>query len=135
MSEFVAGALAGAIMGLAAQAYWLLVLSHRPLDAFKREESRVGTVIVFGGLVAVGGWILIGGLLGAFVGAIRPDDTDALLIPSVGFLLVLLFLAVLVMIPALVLMRTWKRHVLITFLLFTGLFGLLLPNLVVAVQS
>lgn len=135
MSEFVAGALAGAIMGLATQAYWLVILSHRPLESFKREESHVGTVIVFGGLIAVGGWMLVGGLLGVLVGAVRPDDTDAWLVPSVGFLGVLLFLAVLAMLPALVLLRTWKRHVLITFLLFSGLFGLLLPNLVVAVQS
>lgn len=135
MSEFVAGSLAGAILGLATQAYWLMVLSHRPLDALKREQSNVGTVIVFGGLVAVGGWMLFGGLLGVLVGAIRPDDTDAFLVPSAGYLLVLSFLTVLVMLPALVILRTWKRHVLITFLLFTGLFGLLLPNLVVAVQS
>lgn len=134
MSEFVAGALAGAIMGLSVQAYWLLVLAHRPLDAFKRAESRVGTVIVFGGLVAVGGWILVGGLLGALVGAIRPDDIDAVLVPSAAFLVVLLFLAAFALIPALVFLPTWKRHLLFTFLLFAGLFGLLLPNLVVAVQ-
>ncbi len=121
-------------MGLSVQAYWLLVLAHRPLDAFKRAESRVGTVIVFGGLVAVGGWILVGGLLGALVGAIRPDDIDAVLVPSAAFLVVLLFLAAFALIPALVFLPTWKRHLLFTFLLFAGLFGLLLPNLVVAVQ-
>lgn len=135
MSEFVAGALAGAIMGLAVQAYWLLVISHRPPEAFKREESRLGTVIVFGGFVAVGGWMLVGGLLGVLVGVVRPGDTDAFLIPSAAFLLVLLFFAVAAMIPALYFLPTWKRHVLFTFLLFAGLFGLLLPNLVVAVQT
>ncbi len=134
MSEFVAGSLAGAIMGLAVQAYWLLVLSRRPLASFKDPESRIGTVIVFGGLVAVGGWILFGGILGALVGAVRPDDSDAALVPSVAFLFVLLFFAAAAMIPALYFMPTWKRHVLVTFALFAGLFGLLLPNLVVAVQ-
>lgn len=122
-------------MGLTAQAYWLVVLSRRPLESFKREESRAGTIIVFGGLVAVGGWVLLGGLIGVLVGVIRPDDTDAVLVPSGIFLVILLFLSVLAVIPALVFMPTWKRHVFITFLLFAGLFGLLLPNLVVAVQT
>lgn len=122
-------------MGLASQAYWLVILSHRPLESFKREGSHVGIIIVFGGLIAVGGWMLVGGLLGVLVGVVRPDNSDAWLVPNVGYLGVLLFLAVLAMLPALVLLRTWKRHVLTTFLLFIGLFGLLLPNLVVAVQS
>ncbi len=135
MSEFVAGTIAGTIMGLAVQAYWLLVLSRRPLAAFNNPDSRAGTVIIFGGLIAVVGWMLFGGLLGALVGAIRPDDTDAVLVPSAAFLLVLLFLATAALIPALYLLPTLKRHVLVTFLLFGGLFGILLPNLVVAVQS
>lgn len=134
MGEFVAGALAGAILGLAAQAYGLVILSHRPPAAFGRPESRLGLVIVLGGLVAVGGWMLVGGLLGALVGAIRPDEADAPLVPSAAFLLVLTFLSAFAMIAGLALLRTWKRHVLVTFLLFLGLFGLLLPNLVVAVQ-
>lgn len=122
-------------MGLSMQAYWLIVLSRRPLAAFGRADSPVTTIIVFGGLVAVGGWILIGGLLGALVGAVRPDSNDAALVPSAVFLLLLLFLAVLALLPALVFMPTWKRHLFATFLLFAGLFGLLLPNLVVAAQE
>ena len=135
MIEFVAGGLAGAIMGLSVQAYWLIVLSRRPLESFKRPESKVGTVIVFGGLAAVGGWMLLGGLLGTLVGAIRPDEVDAVLIPSAAFLAVLVFVSAFLMLPALVFLRNWKIHVFATFLLFTGLFGLLLPNLVVAAQE
>jgi hypothetical protein len=37
--------------------------------------------------------------------------------------------------PAMVFMRAWLRHIFITYLMFTGLFGLLLPNLVVAVRE
>lgn len=122
-------------MGLGVQAYWLVLLSRRPLEAFKRPDSSVGTIIVFGGLVVVFGWMLIGGLLGVLVGAIRPDEVDAVLVPSAVFLFVLVFLAVLALIPALVVLPTWKRHVFVTFLMFAGLFGLLLPNLVVAVQN
>ena len=132
MNEFVAGALVGAIMGLSAQAYWLIVLSRRPLAAFGRADSPVATIIVFGGLVAVGGWILLGGLLGLLVEAIRPDNNDAVLVPSAVYLFVLVLLTVLAAMPALVLMPTWKRHIFNSFLLFAGLFGLLLPNLVVA---
>ena len=122
-------------MGLTSQAYWLIVLSHRPPDALKRPESRLGVVIVVGGLAAVGGWVLIGGLLGVLVGAVRPGETDAPLIPSLAFLLVLVFLAAFTLILGISLLRTWKRHVLVTILLFVGLFGLLLPNLIVAVQD
>lgn len=135
MSEFVAGALTGAIMGLASQAYWLVILSHRPPEAFKRPESQLGTVIVVGGLVAVGGWMVAGGVLGLVARAVIPDDREMLLIPGVAFLLVLLFISTVALIPALAFFRTWKRHVFVTFLLFVGLFGLLLPNLVAAVQE
>ena len=135
MIEFVAGALTGAIMGLSVQAYWLIVLSHRPPAAFGREGSRLGVIITFGGLVAVGGWAVFGGLLGLLVGAVKPDETDALLIPSVAFLLTLVFLAMFALILGVSLLRTWKRHVLVTVVLFVGLFGLLLPNLVVAAQK
>lgn len=135
MTAFVAGALVGAIMGLTLQAYWLIAISRRPPAAFGKPESRLATVIVFGGLVAVGGWILFGGILGLLVDAVRPDSNDAVLIPSVAFLFVLLFLAVLALMPTLVFLRTWKLHVLTTFLLFAGLFGLVLPNLVVAAQE
>ena len=86
-------------------------------------------------MAAVGGWVLVGGLLGALIGAVRPDQTDAPLIPSAAFLFVLIFLAAFTLILGLSLLRTWKRHVLVTVLLFVGLFGLLLPNLVVAVQE
>ena len=135
MSEFVAGSLAGAIMGLTLQAYWLVALSKRPPEAFKREESPLGKIIVFGGLVAVGGWILLGGAIGALVGVIRPDDPDILLFPSVAYFLVLVFLSAFVTIFGITILRNWKRHVLVSFLLFVGLFGILLPNLVVAVQE
>ncbi len=122
-------------MGLAVQAYWLIALSRRPLAAFGRADSPVASIIVFGGLIAVGGWILFGGLVGLLVEAVRSENNDAILIPSAPFLLVLLFLSVLGMMPALVLMPTWKRHIFTTFLLFAALFGLLLPNLVVAAQE
>lgn len=122
-------------MGLSAQAYWLIVLSHRPPAAFGKPGSHLGAVITLGGLAAVGGWAIFGGLLGVLVGAVRPDETDAPLIPSAAFLLVLVFLAMLLLIVGLSLLRTWKRHVLVTILLFVGLFGLLLPNLVVAVHE
>jgi hypothetical protein len=135
LGEFVAGALAGAIMGLTTQAYWLIVLSHRTPAAFKRPESRLGVVILAGGLAAVGGFVLIGGLLGVLIGSVRPDETDAPLIPSAAFLLILVFLASFTLIIGLSLLHTWKRHILVTVLLFVGLFGVLLPNLIVAVQE
>jgi hypothetical protein len=123
------------MLGLAGQAYWLIVLSHRPPEAFKDPESRLGFIIVFGGLVAVGGWMILGGLLGVLVGAVRPDENDGPLIPSLAYLLIFLFLSVFGLIIGLTLLRTWKRHVFVTFVLFVGLLGLLLPNLVVAVQN
>ncbi len=135
VNEFVAGTLAGAILGLSLQAYWLLVISNRARASSEEAQSRTSTIIIFGGLLGVVGWMLMGGLLGLLVGAIRPEDNDAVLVPSAAYLLVLLFLAALIAIPALVLLSNWKRHVLMTLIMLTGLLGLLLPNLVVAVQS
>ena len=79
--------------------------------------------------------MLVGGLLGLLIGAVVPDDNAAFPVPSAAFMFVLLFLSMFGLIPALALLRTWKRHVLATFLIFFGLFGFILPNLVVAAQN
>jgi hypothetical protein len=47
---------------------------------------------------------------------------------------VLLFLLAFSSLIGITFLRTWKRHVAVTFILFVSLYGLLLPNLVVAVQ-
>ena len=135
MEVFIAGALVGTLMGLATQAYWLIAYSYRAPRIAADQKSRVGTVVIFGGLLAVGGWMLVGGFLGLLTAAIAPDESDAFLVPSAAFLLVLAFLATFTLIPLLVLLRNWKRHIFITYVAFVGLFGLLLPNLVLAIQE
>ena len=133
----VAGALAGAIMGLASQAYWLVVFAYRPPAALTGSGGRssMGTLLMFGGVLALGVWILVGALLALVFDLAQPGEGDVLVFPSIGFFFVIVFLATLALMPAMVLARTWLRHILVTYLLFTGLFGLLLPNLVMAVRE
>lgn len=136
-AALVAGALTGALMGMASQAYWLIVLAYRPPAMLTRggERSAIGSVILFAGLFAVMGWIAVGAVVAVIFEAIRADGAESVPVPSLAYFLLVIFLAVFALIPALVLFRAWLRHVLVTFLLFTGLFGLLLPNLVVAAQD
>ena len=135
MEVFIAGALVGTLMGLSTQAYWLIAFSYRAPRLAADQKSRIGTVVIIGGLLAVGGWMLVGGILGLLIAAIAPNESDAFLVPSVAFLFVLAFLATFALIPILVLLRTWKKHILLTYFAFVGLFGLLLPNLVIAIQK
>jgi hypothetical protein len=135
MDVFLAGALVGTVMGLATQAYWLVVYSYRTPRLSDDQKSRIGTIVIFGGLLAVGGWMLVGGLLGLLSAAIAPEESDAFLVPSTVFLLVLAFLATFTLIPLLVVLRQWKMHIFITYIAFVGLFGLLLPNLVFAIKN
>jgi hypothetical protein len=135
LEVFIAGALVGTLMGLATQAYWLIAFSYRAPRLAADQKSRIGTVVIFGGLLAVGGWMLVGGFLGLLIAAIAPDELDATLVPSVAYLFVLAFLATFALIPLLALLRTWKKHILLTYIAFVGLFGLVLPNLVIAIQN
>jgi len=137
IEALVAGSLAGAMMGLASQAYWLILISYRAPGLLKREgdTSTLTSLFVFAGLMAVMLWIAFGAIVGLIVSAVLPEGANSIPFPSPALFLFVLFVATFALIPALVLMRTWMRHVFITYLLFTGLFGLLLPNLVVAAQK
>jgi hypothetical protein len=133
----VAGALVGAIMGMVTQAYWMIVLAFKPPALINNESalSRIGNLILLGGVLLIGGWILFAALLGLAFNAVRPDQADAPLVPSFGFLLVIFFISTFALIPLTVFLRSYLKHVLLTYLLFLGLCGFLLPNLVVAVQD
>jgi hypothetical protein len=133
----VAGALTGAMMGMASQVYWLIVFAYRPPALITREgpRSSLGSIVLLAGLFAVMGWIAVGAVIAVVFELSRPDGADSVPFPSPGFTLLVLFLATFALIPAAVMLRSWLRHVLVTYLLFIGLFGLLLPNLVVAVRD
>ena len=54
--------------------------------------------------------------------------------PSPAYLFVVVFLALFSAIPALIFFRNYKKHLVGELLVFVGLFGLLIPNLVVVIH-
>ena len=136
MTAFLAGAISGAVMGLTFQAYWMVVLTARPPGFLNRSEegTAVGSMVLAGGLAAVTLWILAGGVMGIVFDAIYAGPDRITPVPAPGYLVAVLLFATAALMPAMVLLRRWLRHVLITVVLFAGLFGFLLPNLVIAVE-
>jgi hypothetical protein len=124
-------------MGLTSQAYWLIVFAYRPPNAImsKDQSSPVANLVLLGGLLITGAWVLLGGLLAMAFEAARPEESDLALVPSIPFAAGLLFLATVLLIPALYVLHRWMKHIFLTYLLFMGIFGLLIPNLVLAVHD
>jgi hypothetical protein len=137
LEAFVAGLLAGTIMGLTSQAYWLIVFAYRPPEVItsKGQSSPVANLVLLGGLLITGAWVILGGLLAMLFEAARPEQRDLALVPSIPFAAGLVFLATIVLIPALFVLQRWMKHIFLTYILFIGIFGLLIPNLVLAVHD
>lgn len=130
--------IAGALMGMVFVTHMALLLVFRPPTALREKaaESKVSNLITYAGLVAFLAWNILAIGLALTIHAILPTDANSIsFAPSPVYLFVLAFITVLLLIPALILFRDSKRHLVGEAMVLVGVYGFLLPNLVIAIQN
>ena len=128
-----AGAITGAIMGLVfiTHAALLLVWDPPPRLAQRASTSGAAGLLMMASFGAFVVWQIIGiaaAVFFEFTYEQYPNSIPA--IPSVLYLLAVLFLSAMLVMPAVVMLRGRTRHVAFEYVLFVGLFGFLIPFLV-----
>ncbi|MDP6667593.1 MAG: hypothetical protein QF357_09380 [Dehalococcoidia bacterium] len=134
----IAGMIGGALMGMIFITHLALLLVYNPPAALKRRaiEAEVTKLITISSLVAFLCWNFLAiAMAFAALATQSSDSPEVSLAPSPAYLFIVLFLTLFVAIPAFVFFRDRKKHLAGEFLLFIGIFGLLIPNLVVAVHQ
>jgi len=133
----IAGMIGGALMGLVFVTHIsLLLVSHPPAVLIERAAvSNVSRLITITAFVTFIGWNVLA-IIMSFGAQVNLEMTSSRLsfAPSVTYLLIIAFLTLFIAIPALVIFRDRKIHVFAELLFFVGVFGFLIPNLVLAVH-
>jgi len=135
MDALLAGALGGMLLGLISVAHISLLLVFSPPKALLRKagEEGIGGVAMLASLAISFSWAFVGiGAAFLFDGIESVAATSVPTIPSATYLVVVLALSALFAIPAAVVLRDRLRHLALQLLLFIGIFGWLIPNLVMA---
>lgn len=133
----IAGMIGGALMGMIFVTHLALLLVYNPPRALAERavESSVSTLITMSALVTFLGWNLLAIVMAFAAQATRSSDSTQISIaPSPVYLFVVLFVVLFISIPAFIFFRDRKQHLLGEILVFIGIFGFLIPNLVVAIQ-
>ena len=133
----IAGMIGGALMGMIFVTHLALLLVYNPPKALAERaiESSVSNLITISALVTFLGWNLLAIVMAFAAQATRSSDSTQISIaPSPVYLFVVLFVVLFISIPAFIFFRDRKQHLLGEILVFIGIFGFLIPNLVVAVQ-
>ncbi len=133
----IAGMIGGALMGMVFVTHISLLLVHHPPSVLKERAvvSNVSRLITVTAFVTFIGWDFLA-ILMSFAAQANIETTSLRLslLPSPVYLLIVTFLTLFILIPALVIFRDRKVHVVAELLVFIGVFGFLIPNLVVAVH-
>ena len=133
----IAGMIGGALMGLVFVTHIsLLLVNHPPAVLIERAAvSNVSRLITITAFVTFIGWNVLA-IIMSFGAQVNLEMTSSRLsfAPSVTYLLIIAFLTLFIAIPSLVIFRDRKIHVFAELLFFVGVFGFLIPNLVVAVH-
>ena len=133
----IAGMIGGALMGMVFVTHMALLLVYNPPVVLKNRaaESTVSTLITMSALVSFVGWTVLAIVMALAAQATQSSDNPAVSVaPSPAYLGVVVFLTAFIAIPALIFFRDRKNHLIGELLLFVGIFGFLIPNLVVAVH-
>ncbi len=133
----IAGMIGGALMGMVFVTHLALLLVYSPPRALQERaaESNVSGLIAMAALVTFLGWNMVAIIMAfAAQALLSGDGTNLSIAPSPIYLVVVLFVLMFVSIPAFIFFRDRKQHLLGEILVFAGIFGFLIPNLVVAVQ-
>jgi len=138
LRTLVVGMIAGSLMGLNFVGHMALLLVFSPPNALKKRalESSVSGLITISMLVSYLSWnvlaiIMAFGAQATLVG----DDPQVSVAPSPMYLFAVLFVTLFLAIPAFVFFPDRKNHLIGQIVLFIGIFGFLIPNMVVAVQN
>ena len=133
----IAGMISGALMGLVFVTHIsLLLVNHPPAVLIERAaESNVSRLITISAFATFIGWNFLA-ILMSFAAQLTLEMTSLRLsfAPSFTYLFIVVFLTLFIAIPSLVIFRDRKIHVFAELLVFIGVFGFLVPNLVVAVH-
>ncbi len=133
----IAGMIGGALMGMVFVTHLALLLVYSPPKALQERavESTVSNLITIGALVTFLGWDLLAIMMSFAAQAMQSgDNTKISVAPSPIYLFVVLFVTLFLAIPAFIYFRDRQAHLLGELLVFIGIFGFLIPNLVVVVQ-
>ena len=138
MDAFIAGMLGGMLMGMIAVAHisLLLVFSPPPRLLKRAGDQGVGNTAMLASLFISFSWAFVGIAAGfGFSGIESVAPTSVPTIPSATYLVIVLVLAAMLAIPGAVFLRGRMAHLALQLFLFIGIFGWLIPNLVMAQRS
>ena len=129
----VAGAITGAIMGLVFVTHAAILLVWDPPPRLAQRAGTTGTagILMLASFAAFVVWQIIGIAAAVFFELLyEQSPTSIPAIPSVAYLLAVLFLSAMLAIAAAYLLQGRTRHVALEFALIVGFFGFLIPFLV-----
>ena len=135
--DILAGMLVGTLMGLIASAHTAILLTYRPPRFIQRRiedggSTNLVTTIVFG-LVVV--YVLAGVIAALLADATLHDDAAMRLIPSPPYLATIAIATTLPAAIATFFLRDRWLHAAASLTLAIALYGILLPNMVIALQN
>ena len=129
----VAGAITGAIMGLVFVTHAAILLVWDPPPRLAQRAGTTGTagLLMLASFAAFVIWQIIGIAAAVFFELLYEQSPTSIPgIPSVVYLLAVLFLSAMLAMPAIVVLQGRIRHIAFEYVLFVGLFGFLIPFLV-----
>ena len=133
----VAGLIGGALMGMSFMTHMALLLVYHPPEVLKKRavESTVSGLITVASVITFVSWNLLAiAMAFAALATQSSDQPQVSVAPSPVYLFIVMFLTVFIAIPAFIFLRDRKQHLIGELLIFLGIFGLLIPNLVVVVH-
>ncbi len=133
----VAGLIGGALMGMSFMTHMALLLVYHPPEVLKKRavESTVSGLITVASVITFVSWNLLAIAMALAALATQSSDQPQVSVaPSPVYLFIVMFLTVFIAIPAFICFRDRKQHLIGELLIYLGIFGLLIPNLVVVVH-
>ena len=133
----VAGLIGGALMGMSFMTHMALLLVYHPPEVLKKRavESTVSGLITVASVITFVSWNLLAiAMAFAALATQSSDQPQVSVAPSPVYLFIVMFLTVFIAIPAFIFFRDRKQLLIGELLIFLGIFGLLIPNLVVVVH-
>jgi len=133
----VAGLIGGALRGMSFMTHMALLLVYHPPEVLKKRavESTVSGLITVASVITFVSWNLLAiAMAFAALATQSSDQPQVSVAPSPVYLFIVMFLTVFIAIPAFIFFRDRKQHLIGELLIFLGIFGLLIPNLVVVVH-
>ena len=135
--DILAGMLIGTLMGLIASAHAAILLTYRPPRYFQRRiedggSPNIVTTFVFGLVVL---WVIAGVLAALFADALIDQNATLEIVPSSEYLVTIITVLVLFGTIAIFFMRDRWLHTAINLATAIALYGILIPNAVIALQN